>query len=179
MNEFGPEMISIILSSIISLISFAVSYRSIRYTYKNDIKKLKAEKVYDKIEDLPYEILEIMHNVVKYPNSKATVESLSKFMYKIIAYGSPEAVKIACFAQQTAYNQEDPYKLVASYSILVSQLKYDLSGQIIPPDSYFQIKMTDYKSVKIKITKYINSIVKDLNLKKEFYINSKQGKNIN
>lgn len=165
------NIIKINIPSIISLVGILISYFSIKKSYKNDLDKMKKEKVYDKIETLPYEILDIMHNTIKDPNEKKNIDDLSRFMYKVIAYGSSDAVKIACCIQQCAYLKEKSFKLLSGYSLLVVQLKYDLTGQIISPESYFKIRLNDYEKNREEIVKYINEIIFDLKLKKEFIVN--------
>ncbi len=158
------------IPSLISLIGIIISHFNIKKSYKNDLKKMKAEIITEKIEDLPLEILNIMHNTIKDPNSKENVEDLSKFIYKVLSYGSADAVKIACCVQQAAYKNDGSYKLIAGYSLLITQLKYDLTGQIISPESYFQLKLRDYVDQRKEVIKFINLIVKKLNLKKDFYV---------
>ena len=164
------QILKVNIPSIISLIGILISYFSIKKSYKNDLNKMKTEIITEKIEDLPFEILNIMHNTIKNPTSKRNVEDLSKFMYKVISYGSVDAVKIACCVQQTAYKNDNSYKLLAGFSLLITQLKYDLTGQVISPESYFQIKLNDYEDKRDEIVKNINLIIEDLNLKKEFNV---------
>lgn len=173
MNDIFDKMVEILtynIPSVISLIGIIISYFSIKNSYKNDLKKMKMEKITEKIEDLPLEILNIMHNILNDSTSQKNIEDLSNFLYKVISYGSVDAVKIACCLQQTAYSNNDSFKLLAAYSLLITQLKYDLTGEIISPESYFQIKLKDYTKSREKIVKNINKIVNDLNLKKAFTI---------
>lgn len=173
------KIVSFVLKNatpIITLLGLALSYYKLKKTFKNDIDKLRYQKVYEKIEDLPFEIIMILQKAYECSNDnvkwKKLTNELNTFNSKVIAYGSPKAVELCAYIQQLAYNNEnEPYKTLAGYALLVSQLKYDLSNQIISPELYFKNKIKDYQVTKNKVNGYVNIIVDELRLNKEFKIN--------
>ncbi len=158
-----------VVSVVITLLGIIGSNINLRKTYKNEINKIRTEKIYEITEGMPLEIIDIMKDIVKNKrNMSKNVDNLSKFWNKLIAYGSPDAVKIGCYIQQSAYNKENNEKLLAAYSLLITQLKFDLTNQITSPESYFLINITDYKKTRDKQIKNLIEIIDQLNLNKEF-----------
>lgn len=164
-----------IISPILTIVGMFVTFFVTKYSCKKDIEKLKKEKIIAKTENLPADLLDLMYEIQKNPNmSKQKIaDKFTKIIHSILAYASNDAVKIAAFIQENTY--KDGFKgweLLSAYSILISQLKYDLTGEIISPDFYFKIKITDYEEIKTAVNTDINNIIKKLNLNTKFSINS-------
>lgn len=163
------------ITSILTLLGIIVTFYVTKYSCKKEIEKLRTEKMTEKIENIPYEILTIMYKIQKLMDKpqeqKKLTDDFVDIVHRILSYGSLDAVKISSFIQQESYKNElGSFKLLAAYSLLVTQLKYDLIHEVVPPDFYFKLKITDYENVKCNIAQDINSIVKELKLKKEFSV---------
>ena len=100
-------------------------------------------------------------------------------MSKIIAYGSKDAVSLAIHMQRIAYisntrkqTKEEQWEMLATYSLLITQFKYDLTSEVISPESWFQLKINDYdEKMKKQMIVIINKVVDELKLNKDFKIN--------
>lgn len=49
-------------------------------------------------------------------------------------------------------------------SLLICQLKYDLTGRITLPENCFQLKLTNYASDAALTRKILNGLIKELDL---------------
>ena len=110
-------------------------------------------------------------------NGGVDLEKYKELMSKIIAYGSKDAIAIAIHMQKLAYisnkreqTKEEQWELLASYSLLITQFKYDLSSEIISPESWFQLKITDYEENMQQMKSIINKIINKLSLNKGFLV---------
>ena len=161
------------IGQIFTIFGFLATFFITKYSCKKEIDKLRKAKMMEKIEDIPMDILNLMYGFEKNQSDafiKQSVNELAKIMHKIIAYCGKDSVKIASYIQEISYNKSfKNYELLCSYSILVSQLKFDLTGEYVSPEFYFKIKYKDYKvSMEQQIKKDINKIIKKLNISKKF-----------
>lgn len=104
---------------------------------------------------------------------------MKKILSRIIAYGSADAVKLAIVVQKCAYEKErqilqaggdDGTRTLAAYALLITQLKFDLTSEVIPATSWFQIKIKDYEKIQNKTETAINALVDELGLNSKFKI---------
>ena len=77
--------------------------------------------------------------------------------------------------QQLSYSltnvpNEERFSILAAYALLITQLKYDLTSQVISPESWFQLRMTDYPKLQPKMKEDINNIVYELGLSESFAV---------
>ena len=64
----------------------------------------------------------------------------------------------------------DRFVILAAYALLITQLKYDLTSEIISPESWFQLRMKDYNKLQSVMKSYINKIVIELGLSSSFSV---------
>lgn len=164
------------ISSILTIIGFIATFLITKYSCKREIEKLRKEKMMEKIEDIPMKLMNVMYEIQKSKNDSTVIkkssEKLVEIMHTILAYCGNDSVKIASYIQQGAYtNSFKNWEILCSYSILVSQLKYDLTGEYVSPEFYFKIKITDYSSKMRAQVKFDNNkIVKQLKLSEKLLI---------
>lgn len=60
--------------------------------------------------------------------------------------------------------------LFAYLGLLISQIKFDITGEIMSPESWLIIKITDYSKIQNNIAKTINALVDKNKLDKRFKI---------
>ena len=95
-------------------------------------------------------------------------------MNKVIAYASRDAVNISIWGQQINFQNfssgQTNYAPLVALALLISQLKYDASAEIIPADTWFRLRINDYEKsgMKNEIEKLIKETVEELNLNKGF-----------
>ena len=105
------------------------------------------------------------------------VNGMSRLLSDVYAYGSSDAIKILVSFQEANYaasantmqaSIKQSYRIIGHLSLLVSQLKYDLSGYYIDPEQYFKLKISDYGKNGISAKEVLMEIVEELNLDKNF-----------
>ena len=62
------------------------------------------------------------------------------------------------------------YRPVCFYILLVTQLKYDVTGKTVSPYYWYRMKITDYEQNKFNFIDENNNIVKEMNLNPNFKI---------
>ena len=163
---FLVEHFDTIITVIVTIVGFVVTILVTQHSFKNEITKDKIANTTKEMLPLVHELLDLMDNMIKGDDSSNYVDSYRSILSKVIAYGSKDAVKIATYMQQNIYQQskkesnEDKYKPLVLLSLLIIQLKYDLTNVIIPPDSWFKIKINDYDSCQQIIETENNNLVK-------------------
>ncbi|MBS6951402.1 MAG: hypothetical protein ACLR8N_12595 [Lachnospiraceae bacterium] len=96
-------------------------------------------------------------------------------MNTVYAYGSEKAILIAATMQKENYEkaktkQFEKYRAISLYTLLATQIKYDVTGIVVSPEFWLQMKLNDYSVSKSEFKKANNLIVKELNLKSEFKV---------
>lgn len=160
----------------VTIIGFIVTYFMTQKNLRDEIIQSKVMANADNIRSLPYDICHMMDSLSGKNGSKPmTAAEYTELLTKVLAYGSKDAVKIAVRMQEIVYsnNQGGSHsseELLACYSLLITQIKYDLTAEIISPECWFKLKITDYAKLQKKITIYNNSLVKELDLRRDFLI---------
>lgn len=175
MKEFLTNNIDIF----VTIIGFVITYRMTTKSFSNEIRKSKISYNIEMIHSLPLELCNLMSKIQKSSegkkNNSIKANEYEALMTKIFAYGSKEAVILATEIQQIYYKiakTGDDYgrKLLILFSILISQLKYDISDEIISPESWLRLKINDYDDVKNEMKTEINEVISELDLNEKFYV---------
>lgn len=174
MKELVKDNFGSIITVCVTILGFIITYYSTKKSLKNEIAKEKITQNIENIQELPYEVCQLMNTML---NSDVDLEKYKELMSKIIAYGSKDAISIAIHMQKLAYisnkrkqTKEEQWELLASYSLLITQIKYDLSSEIISLESWFQLKITNYEENMHQMKSIINKIITELSLNKGFLV---------
>ena len=174
MKDFISNNFATIISMFVTIIGFVVTYFVTTKSFKNEIAKEKLSQNIENIHELPYEICELM-NVTDSNGIK--LKDYKKIMSKVLAYGSKDAVSIAIHMQQLSYkldnikpSNEEKWEVLVAYSLLLTQIKWDLSSEIISPESWFKLKINDYPTVRKQIVPIINNVIDKLELNSAFKV---------
>ena len=170
------EWLSIIIPSTVSIIGFIISYWQNRKYMENEVLKNKRSLMLEKGIEL---INEAKVFVDLNEMGKLNQKKLNDLVNDLYLYGSKDVITILSEFMQFNYllqdksNQDNIYKLMAYCTLIVVQLKYDYFGEITNPMDTLKIRLNDlyikeglYDQMKVKI----NSIIEELNLRKEFKI---------
>ena len=60
------------------------------------------------------------------------------------------------------------YRVMSYYVLLATQIKYDVTGIYVNPESWFRMKVTDFEESKEKVIEASNNLVTELKLNKRF-----------
>lgn len=103
-----------------------------------------------------------------------TIIEMKELFNTIYAYGSENAIRILATMQKHNYansleekDGEAKNMLLAYYILLATQIRYDVTGEIINPLSWYEINITDFEKHKEEYKKYNNSVVNRLGLNKK------------
>lgn len=179
--EFGKLHFDTIVTVSITILGFIVTYFMNKKSVQDELKKDKVMHTTELMETLPYDVCQFMNELLHGKSgiiSKQALQTHEKILASIIAYGSANAVKLAIAIQTCAYEQESSLskegnggtRMLAAYALLITQLKYDLTSEVIPATSWFQIKLKDYGNIRASLEGEINSLVNELNLNEKFKI---------
>lgn len=170
-SGFISQHLDTLITVFMTLIGFVVTYIMTQQAFKDEIRKYKINHTVEVIQDLTFDICELMDRI---GDGSLKSEQFKAIMSKILAYGSEDAIKIAIQMQRCAYDSHgkpSSASQLALYALLITQLKYDLTSEIVSPESYFLLRIKDYDKLKKTIQESINSYVKELKLNKHFIVN--------
>lgn len=171
------EFIMSIINVFVTIIGFAITYILTTITFANEIRKSKIDQNIEAIHSSTLELCNMMSKIQKSREQKNAppTNEYEDLMSKIFAYCSKDAVALAIEIQQTFYkvaktNEDCGRYLLVLFSLLITQLKYEISDEIISPESWLKMRINDYDDSREKIVIMINSTIKELNLNKKFVI---------
>lgn len=181
-------------NTFVTIAGFIVTYFLTKKNFKDEIIKNKISVNVENVKELPYRICKIMDRSImmlnidkenieekeKKTKKEKSQESLNEefvdILSNVLCYGSKDAVDISIKMQTLAYSmnynrdKKISYDALAVYSLLITQIKYDLTSEIISPESWFKLRLTDYSKTRPQIVSSINRIVDELNLNKKFKV---------
>nr|MBQ4457093.1 hypothetical protein [Clostridia bacterium] len=177
MRAFLINHFDSIITVFVTVLGFIITYLMTKKNFRDEVRKDKIALVAQETQTLPYDICQLMDSMIK-DKSKSPdkiVKEYGAILSKVLAYGSQDAVKIAIKMQQLSYSltnvpNEERFSILAAYALLITQLKYDLTSQVISPESWFQLRMTDYPKLQPKMKEDINNIVYELGLSESFAV---------
>ena len=177
MKEFLLNHFDSIVTVCITILGFVITYLMTKKNFHDEIQKDKIALASQEIQTLPYDICQLMDSVIKNKSKETDIYSkeYSAILSKVLAYGSKDAIQIAIKMQQMSYaaareEKTDHNSLLAAYALLITQLKFDLTSEVVSPESWFQLRITDYDPIRPDMKKHINSIVDELRLSKAFKV---------
>lgn len=143
---------------------------SFQKNLENEVNSIKIQQSVERMRDLPSRVASFMDEV---RSGRVDVESMSKLLSDVYSYGSPDAIKILVSFQETNYkistnpdhsDVKQSYRVIGHLALLISQLKYDLSGQYVNPELYFKLKISDYGKNGVRASGVLAELVKELDL---------------
>ena len=165
------------LDVFVTILGFVITYKLTTRTFGNEIKKSKIDQNVEAMHSLPLELCNMMSKIQKSQGNKKKVstDEYENLMTRIFAYGSKDAVALAVEIQQTFYkvaktNEDCGQYLLVLFALLITQLKYEISDEIISPESWFKLTINDYATARDSIVEEINSTIRTLDLNKKFYV---------
>lgn len=157
-DDLKGAIITAVLTSIISIIGFVLTNKNMSKNLKNELKKEKTTLHIQKMSEMPYDILSLMDKMTKNSSSSSSsgevleefLEEFGKIMNTVCAYGSKDAIKIASIMQSENYRManekkenQNKYRILCFYSLLVTQIKYDVTNIVNSPELWFKLKIND------------------------------------
>lgn len=178
-DELKGAIITALVTGIISIIGFIVTNISMRRSFKNELIKQRDSIALEKMATLPFEVLTLMDRMIEAKNSRqqdSELKDFKKIMNEIYSYGSEKAISLVALMQKENYaangdvNKMNKFRVMSSYVLLATQIKYDVTGTYVNPEFWFKMRITDYEKNKQEIRNANNNLVKELDLSKELKI---------
>lgn len=164
------EVIKIIIPAIVSILGFIVTIITLSKSFKNEVRKQKSNVNLEKMSKIPYEVLILLDKLISADDPDSLLGDMTALLNTIYAYGTKEAIKIISLMQKENYEaggdkqKLNQYRIIALYILLATQIKYDITGVIVSPKLWFQMKISDYSAADNKIKQANNKLVKELGL---------------
>lgn len=136
MSNFITAHFDALVTVGVTILGFVINYFVTKRNFQEEIKKEKIGKTTEVIQSLPYKICTMMNSVLH--GYKIEDNQYEEIMFKTLSYGSRDAVNIAIKAQHmvrsvSKLSEGDRFLVLTAYALLITQLKYDLSSEIISP----------------------------------------------
>ncbi|WP_026491137.1 hypothetical protein [Butyrivibrio sp. XPD2002] len=180
MKTFLVDHFDTIITVFVTIMGFVITYIMTSINFHNEIQKDKMALVAQEIQTLPYDICQLMDDMIK--NTRTMNEDFNKeysaILSRVLAYGSNDAIKIAIKMQRMSYEYESQnvkernyLPILASFSLLITQLKYDMTYEIVSPESWCKLRLKDYNSaLQADFKKQVNSLVEEVGLSVSFRV---------
>lgn len=174
LNNINDSMLGV-LNALFILIGFVVTIYTFKRSLKNELIKTQNSITLDQVRDLPYEILDNFDKLNdNFYNEEQQLKDFSAVMKKIYAYGSKDSICIISKMQEENYQQlyieSNKLRPMCFYILLVTQIKFDVTGDAVSPELWYKMKINDYHKNKTNIKVANNEIVNELHLNKNFKI---------
>lgn len=158
-----------VIASCVTLAGIVVSYVLSKKNLEGELRRLREQEALTKSHDFPRCAASLMDDV----EAGMSPDELKKLLTDIYAYGSPEAIRIIVEFQETNYRMArseniDPLYLISLVAVLISQLKYDLTGRTVDPENWLRLRITDYNPSRSPIPGYIKEISKNLGISLDY-----------
>lgn len=165
------QWINLIIPALISLIGIVINYLVTKGTVKREINKYQKTIIIDKSS----EIMSKAFNLFNIKTSEMTTEKYIELQKEIYCYSSKKATELFSIVMEESYKlpDTDTRRMFAALTLFMAQMKFDISGEIISPDTILKIRIKDYDSnieFKRDINSKINQLILELNLNKKFKI---------
>ena len=184
-DEIKGAIITALITGIISILGFIITYVSMKKSFKNELKKQRDSVALEKMSTMPFEVLVLMDEMINSnkatenkhkDNLEVTMKHFREIMNTIYSYGSEDAIRIVSTMQKENYaangdtSKLDTYRLMSLYVLLATQIKYDVTEIAVCPKLWYEMRITDFTSRKAEFKKANNQLVKELKLNDEFKI---------
>lgn len=181
MNDIVSVVFSVGIPAIISIVGFIVTIFTLKKNFQNELVKQKANVQLDKMSVMPYEVLTLMQDMIDAGKKKGSPEIQQKLKEKmdwifssIYAYGSSKALHILAAMQSENYQNSvmlekaDKFRVMAFYVLLTAQIRFDITGEIVSPEEWFKMRLTDFQANREMIKAANNRLVEELNLCRQY-----------
>ena len=176
-DTIKAALISAMIPALISIIGFIATNRSVKRDFKNESLKQRNEIALNKMATMPMRILELLGTIIETGGqNEELAKEFDGFMNEVYAYGSENAIALISKIQKDNMffgdnvADRNSYELIAMYILLATQIKYDVTGIVVSPEKWYEMRINDYEINREKMRLANNNVVKMFELNKRFYI---------
>ena len=183
-DELKGDVLIAIVTIIVTILGFIVSYYTLKTNFMNELNKRKNDVVIEKMAPLPYQMLEILNEMmeimnldkneilVRLPSWIKKINGLADITY---CYGSEKAVCVMTELQEElnkmlrGFNDTSAmFRLLILLILFATQVKYDVTNTAISVSLYFRTRINDYESNKETYDIPAKDLIEKLQLNTEF-----------
>lgn len=179
-DDLKGAIITAIVTGVISIIGFIVTNMSMRRNFKNELIQQRDSLALEKMATMPFKVLDMMDRMIKAKKSgwdeKKELENFQNIMNEIYSYGSVEAISLVSLMQRENYAAQgkadsvNKFRVMTSYVLLATQIKFDVTGIYVNPELWFRMRLTDFEKNREIIRRENNKLVDELNLNSKMKI---------
>lgn len=157
---------------VVAILGVILTLIQIKKNFRDEIKRRKKEIQVDEMSGMAIDIMGFIDDARNPEIDKNVLaERVSYIRSGIFAYGSKNAIRIYSEICQEHFKEEiNKYVICVLYPLLISQIRYDVTGEAISPDYWYRFTITDYADNKEEFRKVNNEYVQKLKLNKKFEI---------
>ena len=168
------EIVLVALPSVVTVLGFFVTYYIAKKSIVNEITKSKRLLMIEKGTKIFSSLILVLDGK---SSKKINERNFSETINDIYIYGSKETISLFASFQQYNYLDEDAkgelnnFMPFAYICLLLAQLKFDVTGEIINPMEILRIRINDFEtndSLKDNIPSLINNLVEQHKLNNKF-----------
>ena len=166
-DTIKAALISAMIPALISIIGFIATNRSVKRDFKNESLKQRNEIALNKMATMPMRILELLGTIIETGGqNEELAKEFDGFMNEVYAYGSENAIALISKIQKDNMffgdnvADRNSYELIAMYILLATQIKYDVTGIVVSPEKWYEMRINDYEINREKMRLANNNVVK-------------------
>lgn len=182
-NLFPP-----IFTGIITIIGFAVTYFSMKKSFKDELQKQNNEVKVEKLSDLSDKFLRAIRVCSKALSDKSlsdddtgNIKVGKKFFEQydaavadLILYGTDEMISVMYFATKMESSIDSKKHrlvlIITALMLIFAMIRHEFTDAMTSPENYFIIILSNYVGYFDLFKKYNNEIVTGLKLNKKYLI---------
>lgn len=187
-DEIMGVLFSTIITGIITIIGFVITYFSMKNNFKNELHKqnniIKVEKLSDLSDKFLKAIRECSNALADeslsdddHGNLKVDKNFFDQYdaaVADLILYGTDEMINVMYFATRMessiASKKHRLILIIATLMLIFTMLRREFTDAMTNPENYFMIIIGNYVGYGDLYKKYNNEIVAGLELNKEYMI---------
>ena len=181
-------LISTIITGIITIIGFAVTYFSMRRNFKNELQKQHKEVIVEKLSDSSdkfVKAIRICSNALSDntlsvdDNGKVNIDpnlfdQFDAAVAELILYGTDDMINVMYYASKKG-SSILPLKhrlvlVISAFLLVFAMIRHEFTGVLTNPDNYFMIVISSYEEYFDLFKEYTNEIVTELKLNEGYMI---------
>lgn len=114
------------------------------------VNRQKKESYTQFLMPLPQALLNFLDRLLTSQEGSLLEDDFDKLMNLVSVYASRRAIAAAEVLQQEFRSwrtgqQTNRYRMIAAYGLLVTAIKYEVTGIFTKPDQWFRVKVSDYE----------------------------------
>lgn len=196
-DDLKGVIFSTIVTGIITVLGFVITYLSMKRNFKNELQKQNNEIIVNKLSQLYSDIfkflkevsrgikiiddLKVSDNIEERNNFRIHYQEVFQefnngMLHDLLFYSTEDIINVLYVIQRTFDDKENDVMtqiltIISGMLIILAMLRYELTGTIVNPEKYFYLFIDEGRDHVEIYKKCSNAIVQELKLNKKYMIN--------